>query len=436
VQVPTGGPERENLVVARALDLTEFEAVLARLAADAGFSGAVVVTRGDEEIFAAAYGYANRAWRAPCTLETRFDTASITKLFTAVATLQLVERGAFGLDTSVIGYLDLDGTSISPAVTPYHLLTHTSGIADDADEEAGERYQDLWVSEPNYSVTETADHLPHFATKPPNFAPGEGCRYCNCGYVLLGLMIERATGSSYRDRVRAKVFGPASMERAGFFRMDVVEPDVAEGVEPMLDTRGRVVDWRRNIYSYPPIGTPDGGAYATVGDLVAFHRALLEGKLLGRAHRGGPDPTGVAQPPVRPLADDGVRVGVRGERRRTGAPLPEGRRQRGSQRPASPLPGPRPHPGHPGCRRGRHPGTGEGLRHPYHLDRPRAAPQVMTPGANRRRSIFGAVDLASGRFCYQVARKAISASSPRSWSNCSATRAADQLSTARENALK
>jgi len=262
-------------------DLADFEATLARLATDTGFSGAVAVTRGDQRVFAAAYGYASRAWQAPCTLDTRFDTASVTKLFTAVATLQLVERGAFGLETSVIGYLELEGTTISATVTPYHLLTHTSGIADDADEEAGERYEDLWVDEPNYSVTETADHLPHFVTKPPNFAPGEGCRYCNGGYVLLGLMIERATGSSYRDYVRANVFGRAGMQRAGFFRMDVVEPDVAEGVEAMLDPHGRVVGWRRNIYSYPPIGTPDGGAYVTVGDLLAFHRALVGGRLLG-----------------------------------------------------------------------------------------------------------------------------------------------------------
>jgi CubicO group peptidase (beta-lactamase class C family) len=261
--------------------LAAFEATLARKAAEAGFSGAVAVTRGGERIFAAAYGYANRAWQAPCTLETRFDTASVTKLFTAVAALQLVEREAFGLETPVTGYLELEGTTISPAVTPYHLLTHTSGIADDADEEAGERYEDLWVDEPNYSVTETADHLPHFVTKPPNFAPGQGCRYCNVGYVLLGLMIERATGSPYRDYVRANVFGPAGMHRAGFFRMDVVEPDVAEGVEAMLDLQGRVVGWRRNIYSYPPIGTPDGGAYVTVGDLLAFHSALVGGRLLG-----------------------------------------------------------------------------------------------------------------------------------------------------------
>jgi len=152
-------------------DLAGFEATLARLAADAGFSGAVAVTRGDQRILAAAYGYANRAWQAPCTLDTRFDTASVTKLFTAVATLQLVERDAFGLDTSVVGYLELEGTTISGAVTPYQLLIHTSGIADDADEEAGERYQDLWVSEANYSVTRppTTSHTssPRLRTSPP-----------------------------------------------------------------------------------------------------------------------------------------------------------------------------------------------------------------------------------------------------------------------------
>jgi len=262
-------------------DLAAFHARLALLAAEDRFSGAVTATSRGEQIFAAAYGYASRAWKAPCRLDTRFDIASITKLFTAVATLQLVERGEFGLDTSVVDYLELAGTTISPVVTPYHLLTHTSGIADDADEEAGERYEDLFVAEPNYSFTQTADQLPHFVTKPPNFPPGQGCRYCNGGYLLLGLMIERATQAQYRDFVRANVFGPAGMTRSGFFRMDVVEPDVAEGVEPILSADQRIVGWRRNIYSYPPIGDPAGGAYATVGDLLAFHRALAAGQLLG-----------------------------------------------------------------------------------------------------------------------------------------------------------
>lgn len=254
-----------------------------RIAAGDRFAGLVVrVTRDGDAVYESARGCANRAWQAPCTMETRFDIASVTKLFTAVAVLQQVERGGFGLDTSVVDYLSLTGTTISPAVTPYHLLTHTSGIADDADEEAGERYEDLFRDTPTYAFTETADQLPHFVTKPPNFAPGQGCRYCNGGYLLLGLMVERATGQQYRDYVAEHVFAPAGMTRSGFFRMDVVEPDVAEAVEPILDGE-RVTGWRRNIFAYPPVGDPAGGAYATVGDLLAFDAALVEGRLLGPA---------------------------------------------------------------------------------------------------------------------------------------------------------
>ena len=251
------------------------EKLLRGLEAADEFSGAIAVRQGDEDILVEAFGYASRTWSIAATTETRFDTASITKLFTAVATLQLVEQGAFGLNTPVIPYLALEETGISPAVTPYHLLTHTSGIADDADEEAGERYEDVFVDRPNYSVLQTTDYLPQFVGKPPNFAPGEGCRYCNVGYVLLGLMIEQATGSTYRSYVADHVFAPAEMNRSGFFRMDVVEPDVAEGVERFE------AGWRRNIYSYPPVGGPDGGAHVTVGDLLRFHRAVTAGRLLG-----------------------------------------------------------------------------------------------------------------------------------------------------------
>ena len=115
------------------------EALLRELEAADKFSGVVGVEQGEQTLLLEAFGYASRTWRIPATVDTRFDSASITKLFTAVATLQLLEHGAFTLDTSVMGYLGLEETGVSSAVTPYHLLTHTSGIADDADEEAGER---------------------------------------------------------------------------------------------------------------------------------------------------------------------------------------------------------------------------------------------------------------------------------------------------------
>ncbi len=244
------------------------------------FSGVALITQGAHTLYARAFGYAQRGWHVPNTLGTRFDTASITKLFTAVATLQLIEQGRLTFDTLVAERLGLVGTAISPAVTVEQLLTHTSGIGDDADEEAGESYEDVWKTRPNYSVTETRDFLPQFAYKPANFAPGQGCRYCNCGYVLLGLLIETISGMSYRDYVRAHVFAPAGMASSDFLRMDRVHPNLAEGSDPIRDADGVISGWKKNIYSYPPIGSPDGGAHVTAADLDRFLRALLAGRLL------------------------------------------------------------------------------------------------------------------------------------------------------------
>ncbi len=244
------------------------------------FSGVALITQGSAQLFAGAYGYASRSWKIPNTLATRFDTASVTKLFTAIATLQLIERGFFAFDTPVIDFLGLRETAIAPTVNVYHLLTHTSGIADDAEEESGEDYADVWKTRPNYAVKETADFLPQFAHKPPNFPPGQGCRYCNCGYVLLGLLIEKACGLSYRDYVRQQIFAPAGMLHSDFFRMDMVNDEAAEGCDPLRDEHGVIVAWKKNIYSYPPIGSPDSGAYVTASDLDQFLRKLKAGALL------------------------------------------------------------------------------------------------------------------------------------------------------------
>jgi CubicO group peptidase (beta-lactamase class C family) len=250
------------------------------LEAQDAFAGVVRITRAGAELYAGMFGDASRAWRARNTLDTRFDTASITKLFTAVAALQLVGRGALALDTRAVEFLGLAGTAIAPEVTLGHLLTHTSGIADDADEEAGESYADLFKTKPNYAIRATADFLPQFAYKPANFAPGQGCRYCNCGYVLAGLMVERASGMEYRDYVREHVFAPAGMAESGFFDKELVHPNLAEGADPIRAEDGALVGWRRNIYSFPPIGSPDGGACVTAADLERFLRAVREGRLL------------------------------------------------------------------------------------------------------------------------------------------------------------
>jgi CubicO group peptidase (beta-lactamase class C family) len=153
-------------------------------------------------------------------------------------------------------------------------------MGDDVEEEDGELYEELWKTKPNYAVTQTADFLPQFVHKPPHFAPGEGCRYCNCSYVLLGLVIEKIAGMCYRDYVREQVFARAGMVHSDFLRMDRVYENVAEGNDPIKDEAGKIVSWKKNIYSYPPIGSPDSGAYVTAVDLDLFMRAVQAGELV------------------------------------------------------------------------------------------------------------------------------------------------------------
>lgn len=244
------------------------------------FSGVLRFSRKGQVVFEQAYGYANRSFKVQNRIDTRFDTASITKTFTAVAILQLVEQGALKLDDKITELVDLGETKIPHDVTVEQLLNHTSGIADDADEEAGENYADLFVDSPNYAIRECRDFLKNFAYKEPNFKAGSDVRYCNCSYVLLGMAIEQVTGMPYREYVKKHVFEKADMMQTGFFAMDEINENVAEGYPSVWGEDGKFLGYKKNIYCYPPIGTPDGGAYTTAEDLDRFIHAIREHRLL------------------------------------------------------------------------------------------------------------------------------------------------------------
>lgn len=249
---------------------------------DANFSGAALVKRGETILFHEAYGDAHKGFKIKNTIKTKFDTASITKLFTAVGILQLIDRNLISFEDKVLDLLDIKNTTISKQVNIYHLLTHTSGIGDDADEEAGEDYADIWKGKPNYSVRETVDFLPQFIHKEANFEPGNGCRYNNVAFILLGLVIEKITGKKYIEYIRENVFIKLGMRDTGFYSMDGVNENVAEGYSKMCNEKDQVIGWRKNIYSYPPIGSPDSGAYTTVADLDLFVRELYCGRVLSK----------------------------------------------------------------------------------------------------------------------------------------------------------
>lgn len=248
------------------------------------FSGAVLIRQGDHTLYEGAFGLAHRGFGIANRTDTRFDTASVTKLFTAAAILKLVQDQRLRLDDRIGDFLDLTKTRIPPEVTVFQLLTHTSGIADDADEAAGESYSALFADRPNYAIRQTRDFLPQFAHKEPLFPPGTQLRYNNCAFILLGLTIEAVTGKTYREFVTEAVFAPLGMDHSGFFAMDQPASNVAEGYVADRDETGEVTTWRKNIYSYPPIGSPDGGALCTVGDLDRFIRGLRGGLVLDDTH--------------------------------------------------------------------------------------------------------------------------------------------------------
>lgn len=246
-----------------------------RVIEDTDFSGVVLVKRGEETLFQTARGLASRERGEAITMDTRFDTASITKLFTAAAVLQQVDAGRIDLDESIHEYVDLAGTTIGRDVQLLHLLTHTSGIADDADEAEGESYDELWAERPASSITQTADLLPLFAQKPRLAAPGEEANYVNAGYVLLGLALEGVTGLPYRELIEKQVFALLGMDDSGFTDRRTGEPGLAEGGD--IDDEGV---WHSNDDAFPPLGNPDAGAQSTAADLITFLRAARDAKLL------------------------------------------------------------------------------------------------------------------------------------------------------------
>ena len=248
------------------------------------FSGACLVKSSEDIIFSAAAGEANMAFGIANTVNTKFDTASVTKVFTAAAVLLLVEEGLLSLNDRITEVIDLEGTMIPDDVTIEQLLNHTSGIADDAEEANGEDYSALFVTKPNYSIRECSDFLPQFAYKKPNFVAGTSARYNNCAFILLGLAIEKLSGLSYRDFVTTRVFEKCGMVNSRFGAMDEVNTDTAEGYVSVVDEVTGAVKWKKNIYSYPPIGTADGGAYSTVADLDLFVRTVKNGELLSPAY--------------------------------------------------------------------------------------------------------------------------------------------------------
>lgn len=258
---------------------TRIAADLARalhhVADDGDFSGVLRVDDGDRIVLEVAYGLADRAHGIAATTSHRFGVASIAKGFTALVIGALIDDGELTLDTAIRPLLREDLPEIDDAVTIGQLLSHTSGIGDYLDEDAGE-ITDHVLEVPVHTLADTEAFLPVLDGHPQVSAPGEEFAYNNAGFVLLALLAERLTDVPFSDFVHRRVFVPAGMTRSSYPRLDEPERDIAIGY---LEGDGP----RTNVLHLPVRGSGDGGAVTTVADLAAFWRALLAGRIVSAA---------------------------------------------------------------------------------------------------------------------------------------------------------
>ena len=243
------------------------------------FSGVVLVARHGEVVFQQAYGLASLEYRIPNRLDTRFNLGSINKVFTRLAVEQLAERGKLSLDDPIGKFLPDYPNREARQATVRQLVDMSSGI--------GDFFGPEYVATPKDRIRNLADYLPLFASKPLLFKPGAGRQYSNGGYVVLGLIIEKASGQSYFDYVAEHIYRPAGMESTGHAESDIPEANVASGYTRRWDEGNHEKEPRRNnIHTRPARGSSAGGGYATALDLVRFVTALKEGKLVGPAAAG------------------------------------------------------------------------------------------------------------------------------------------------------
>jgi CubicO group peptidase (beta-lactamase class C family) len=260
-----------------------FDHMLARLTAQDQFSGTVLLTCRDRPVLARAYGMADKEKGIPNRVDTIFALASVTKLFTAAAVIQLAGQGKVELYQTLGTYLDGFPAQIAGTVTVHQLLTHTSGMGNFLGDPGFLNEESTWTS----AAETTGGIMAIIRQSPLLFTPGTQYSYSNSGYATLGAIAAQVSGQSYYDYVREHIFARAGMTRSGFYTKPqwLTDPDIAHpygtpGGKSNPQPGGPITDLTGEEDF---IGNPAGNAFSTAPDMARFARALTGGGLLSPA---------------------------------------------------------------------------------------------------------------------------------------------------------
>lgn len=252
---------------ARRTEAERIDAIVqARMRTPGAVGITVAVARGEELVYAKAYGFADLEFAVSADEETMFRIGSVTKQFTAALILKLAERGKLSIDDPLTKFLP-DYPTHGHEITLRHLLTHTSGI---------KNYTDLGPEWERLKSLELPDEelVAMWKDKPLDFEPGERWSYSNSGYYLLGMVVARVSGKPYAEFLRETFLDPLKLTRTRY------------------DSNGEVLLNRAQGYAFEedvfrnddPLGMSQPGAagalLSTAGDLVRWQQALVAGRVV------------------------------------------------------------------------------------------------------------------------------------------------------------
>ncbi len=231
------------------------------------FNGSVLVAEKGKIIYKKGFGKANMEWDIPNKSDTKHRLGSVSKQFTALLILQLVEQGKLKLDVPIATYLSDYPKEKADIITVHNLLTHTSGIPN-------------YTSFPNFFKDVSRNpfspevFVKQFSDLPLEFKPGEKFAYSNSGYFLLGYIIEKVSGKSFEKNLQESIFIPLKMNNSGYDNSSEIIKNRAAGYEK-----------KGNEFVNAPfidmsIPYAAGSLYSTVEDLYLWDQALYGDKLL------------------------------------------------------------------------------------------------------------------------------------------------------------
>jgi CubicO group peptidase (beta-lactamase class C family) len=226
----------------------------------------IAVMKNGEIIKAEGYGYANLEHMVPAKPETVYQSGSVGKQFTATGVMMLVEEGKVNLDDPITKYFP-DGPKSWNKVKVRHLLSHTGGISN-------KLYDQI-----NMREDQTEEQLlKKIAALPLDFQPGEKWNYSNPGYLLLGILIRKASGKFYGDFLQERIFQPLGMNTTRIINEPDIIPNRAAGY---VMEREQI---KNQTWVAPMINTTaDGSLYFTVLDLAKWDAALYTEQLLKKS---------------------------------------------------------------------------------------------------------------------------------------------------------